>query len=216
MLAMTPSFPSDRPARLLFLGAHSDDIEIGGGGTVLRYVAAYPDVQIKWVVFGCSPQRAAEAKRSAADFLAGARDPEVVTLDFPDAYFPSRFADIKRALETLKPFEPDLVFTHAGHDLHQDHRLISELTWNTFRRHFILEYEVPKYDADLRSPNFFVHLSSDECKKKVGLLNAHFASQRSKHWFDEEVFRGLMRIRGMECAAPSGYAEGFFARKTVT
>ncbi len=216
MLQLTPAFPLDRPGRLLFLGAHSDDIEIGCGGTVLRYVAAYPGVRIKWVVFGCNAQRAEEARRSAADFLAGAQNPEVVTLDFPDAYFPSRFTDIKNTFESLKPYEPDIVFTHAGHDLHQDHRLLSELTWNTFRRHYILEYEVPKYDADLRSPNFFVQLSRDECSKKLGLLNAHFASQRSKHWFDEEVFRGLLRIRGMECASPTGYAEGFFARKTVT
>lgn len=216
MLTLTPAFPSDRPGRLLFLGAHSDDIEIGCGGTVLRYVAAHPGVRIRWVVFGCNPQRAEEAKRSATEFLAGAQNPEVVTLDFPDAHFPTRFADIKSTFESLKSFDPDMVFTHAGHDLHQDHRLLSELTWNTFRRQFILEYEVPKYDADLRSPNLFVQLSRDESRRKVALLNAHFASQRSKHWFDDEVFMGLMRIRGMECAAPSGYAEGFFARKTVT
>lgn len=197
------------------MGAHSDDIEIGCGGTVLRLVAEHPTVHVRWIVFGCNAQRAEEARRAAADFLAGASNPEVETLGYPDAYFPSRFADIKNHFETLKSFEPDVIFTHAGHDLHQDHRLLSELTWNTFRRHLILEYEVPKYDADLRSPNFFVPLPEDVCRRKLDLLQSHFASQRGKHWYDEQVFRGLMRIRGLECCAPSGYAEGFFARKIV-
>lgn len=215
MLSLTLAFPTDRPARILFLGAHSDDIEIGCGGAVLRLVSEQPRAQIRWVVFGCNDQRADEARRAAADFLAGAEKPVVETLGFPDAFFPSRFADIKRHFESLKSFEPDVVFTHAGHDMHQDHRLVSELTWNTFRHHLVLEYEVPKYDADLRSPNIFFPLSEEACRRKLELLQAHFASQRGKHWFDEEVFRGLMRIRGLECCAPSGYAEGFFARKVV-
>src|SRR5262245_52709615 len=158
MLTFAPAFPGDRPPRLLFLGAHSDDIEIGCGGSVLRLLAEHPSAAVCWVVFGASAERAREARGSAAEFLAGADGPDVRTLDFPDAFFPSRSADIKRQFEALKPFEPDLIFTHCAHDLHQDHRLLCELTWNTFRGHAILEYEVPKYDGDLRSPIVFVSL----------------------------------------------------------
>ncbi len=135
------------------------------------------------------------------------------TLDFPDAFFPSRSADIKRVFESLKAFEPNAIFTHAGHDLHQDHRLLSEMTWNTWRNHLIAEYEVPKYDADLRSPNFFIPVTPEHCERKCELLVRHFATQRAKHWFDAELFRGLMRLRGVESRSPTSYAEGFYARK---
>lgn len=215
MLTLAPNLPKDRPPRLLFLGAHSDDIEIGCGGSVLRLMADHPRAAVCWVVFGASPERATEARASAADFLAGADRPDVRTLDFPDAFFPSRTPDIKRQFEALKGFEPDIIFTHCAHDLHQDHRLICELTWNTFRSHLILEYEVPKYDGDLRSPAVFIALSPEHCRRKIALLQKHFATQRAKHWFDEQLFMGLMRIRGMESRSPSGFAEGFYARKVL-
>jgi LmbE family N-acetylglucosaminyl deacetylase len=214
MQTFAPNFPAGRPARLLLLGAHSDDIEIGCGGSVLRLIAERP-VSACWVVFSASGDRAEEATGSAREFLAGAAHADIRTHEFPDAFFPSRSADIKRIFEALKAFEPDAIFTHASHDLHQDHRLLSELTWNTWRDHLILEYEVPKYDADLRSPNFFLPLSAEQCRRKCDLLVRHFATQRSKHWFDAELFRGLMRLRGMECRSPSSYAEGFYARKIV-
>jgi LmbE family N-acetylglucosaminyl deacetylase len=214
MQTFIPAFPAGRPARLLLLGAHSDDIELGCGGSVLRLVAERP-TEVCWVVFSATGDRAREATGSAQDFLAGAASADIRTLDFPDAFFPSRSADIKRAFESLKAFEPDAIFTHAAHDLHQDHRLLCELTWNTWRDHLILEYEVAKYDADLRSPNFFIPLSPEQCQRKCDLLVRHFASQRSKHWFDAELFKGLMRLRGMECRSPTSYAEGFYARKVV-
>jgi LmbE family N-acetylglucosaminyl deacetylase len=215
MLSFIPRFPADRPPRLLFLGAHSDDIEIGCGGTVLRLIAECPGAVVSWVVFSGSARRAQEARASAADFLKGAESPAVALHDFPDAFFPSRIADIKREFELLKAFEPDAIFTHCAHDAHQDHRVLSELAWNTFRDHFIAEYEVPKYDADLRSPNFFVPLAEALCRRKSALLRQHFGSQGTKHWFDDQLFMGLMRIRGAESRSPSGYAEGFYARKVV-
>ena len=215
MLNLKPSFPADRVPRILFLGAHSDDIEIGCGGAALRLLSEHPNAEVRWVVLGCNPIRAIEARQSAQEFLRNTPRSEIVTHDFPDAFFPSRAADMKRCFEPLKDFQPDLIFTHCGHDHHQDHRVISELTWNTFRNHLILEYEVPKYDADLRSPGVFVALTKDQCEAKVSLLMKHFATQRGKHWFDPEVFKGLMRIRGLECCSPSGYAEGFYARKIV-
>lgn len=215
MLTFAPNMPRDRPPRLLFLGAHSDDIEIGCGGSVLRLMAEHPKAAVCWVVFGATPERAKEATGSAAEFLATAHKPDVRTFDFPDAFFPTRSADIKRQFEGLKAFEPDIIFTHCGHDAHQDHRLLCELTWNTFRDHLILEYEVPKYDADLRSPGVFISVSAEQCKRKMLLLQKHFATQRGKHWFDEQLFTGLMRLRGMESRSPSGYAEGFYARKLL-
>ncbi len=212
---LTLSLPTNRPPRLLFLGAHSDDIEIGCGASILRLLAEHPMAHITWVVFGAKGERADEARKSAAEFLDAAHRPNVVLHDFPDAYFPARAQDIKREFEALKPLEPDAVFTHCRHDLHQDHALLNELTWNTFRDHLVLEYEIPKFDADLRSPNFFVHVSAQACARKIDLLLTHFATQRGKHWFDRELFAGLMRLRGMESRSPSGYAEGFYARKVA-
>lgn len=201
--------------RLLFLGAHSDDIEIGCGASVLRLRREWPGAGVHWVVFGSTPERAVEAKASAEAFLAGTGPGRVEVLAFADSYFPSQQAEIKERFEALKPIEPHLVFTHCRHDLHQDHRVICELTWNTFRDHTILEYEVPKYDGDLGSPNFFIPVDADTARAKVRLLGAHFNSQRGKPWFNEELFLGLMRLRGAECRAPGGYAEGFYARKIV-
>jgi LmbE family N-acetylglucosaminyl deacetylase len=166
-------------------------------------------------VFAATGARADEARKSAADFLAGAGAAQVELHEFPDAYFPSRIAEIKRAFEALKAFEPDLIFTHCRHDLHQDHALLNQLTGNTFRDHAVLEYEVPKYDGDLGSPNFFIPVSAEAARRKASLLVRHFATQANKHWFDEQLFLGLMRVRGVECRSPSGFAEGFYARKVV-
>jgi LmbE family N-acetylglucosaminyl deacetylase len=204
-----------RRPRVLFLGAHSDDIEIGCGGTALRLLAERPDAVVCWVVFGGVGERGREARASAAEVLAGVEDPEVRTFELPDSYFPAHAVELKRQMEALKAFEPDVVLTHCRHDLHQDHALVSRLTWNTFRDHLILEYEIPKYDADLRRPNVFVALDRDTCLRKTALLHRHFRTQRSRDWFDDELFLGLMRIRGAECRSPTGYAEAFYGRKVL-
>jgi LmbE family N-acetylglucosaminyl deacetylase len=201
--------------RLLFLGAHCDDIEIGCGASALRLLREWPGASVHWVVFGSTPERAAEAEASAADFLAGAGQRRVEVLAFTDSYFPSQQTEIKKRFEALKAVEPHVIFTHCRHDLHQDHRVVCELTWNTFRDHAILEYEVPKYDGDLASPNFFIPVDAETARTKARLLRQHFGTQRGRHWFDDDLFLGLMRIRGAECRAPQGFAEGFYARKVV-
>lgn len=215
MLRLNLAREPGSPLRILCLGAHSDDIELGCGGSMLSLLAAHPGSSVLWVVFSGNDERAAEARASASEFLAAAKERDVRTLAFRESYFPSQSAEIKAAVETLKPFEPDLIFTHRGVDLHQDHRTIGELTWNTFRDHLILEYEIPKYDGDLGRPQAFIPLEASVCHEKCRLLRKHFTSQQFRHWFDEELFLGLMRIRGMECRAPSRYAEGFDARKWV-
>ena len=199
---------------VLCLGAHSDDIEIGCGGTVLKLTEQFPACQFHWVVFGAGGVRAEEAEASASRYLSQAGSKLVLIKDYRDGFFPYVGADIKDFFEDLKGrVEPDLIFSHHGRDLHQDHRLISELTWNTFRNHVILEYEIPKYDGDLGSPNFFVHLEESHRARKMGYLLESFKSQSSKPWFTEDTFNGLMRLRGMESNAPSKYAEGFYSRK---
>ena len=206
----------DGPLTVLALGAHADDLEIGCGGTLLRLQQLYHGLRVHWVVIGCEDeQRAREAERSAYALLdAGAVD---VTLGrHPDAFFPYRGEEVKRDFERLKgEVRPDVVFTHYRHDLHQDHRLVCELTWNTFRDHLILEYEVPKYDGDLGSPNLFVHLDGELAEQKIAHVLEHFPSQTARRWFTADLFRALMRIRGMESNAPSGLAEAFYARKLV-
>lgn len=204
------------PLRILCLGAHSDDIEIGCGGTVLRLINQYPDCRIHWVVFSARGVRGTEAERAAGLFAGPANLEKLILREFQDGFLPYVGADVKSTFEELKQLiSPDLILTHQRHDAHQDHRLLSELTWNTFRNHFILEYEIPKYDGDLGQPSVFVPLEQDILEKKVRHLMEVFASQRSKHWFDESTFRALMRLRGMECNAPSGYAEAFYCRKVV-
>lgn len=201
------------PLNILCLGAHSDDLEIGCGGTLLRLLAER-QVVVRWVVLGCSGQRSVEAKRSAESLLDAAREKRIETHGFRDGFFPYIGAEIKEAFEKLKSqVAPDLILTHTRNDLHQDHRLVNELTWNTFRDHLILEYEVPKYDGDLGSPNLFVRLDDAVVEKKIRHLMEFFATQRVKHWFDEETFRGLLRIRGMEAGVR--YAEAFYCRKAV-
>lgn len=202
------------PLRVLCLGCHSDDIEIGCGGTILRLAEQYPDCEFHWVVFSAIGVREAEARKAAALF-AGPRLRGPLLKTFRDGFMPFEGAQVKDVFEDLKSVSPDLIFTHNRKDAHQDHRLIAELTWNTFRDHLILEYEIPKYDGDLGQPSVFVPLETSMVQTKIQHLMDVFGSQRSKRWFDEETFRGLMRLRGMECASPSGYAEAFYSRKMV-
>ncbi|HEY9226412.1 MAG TPA: PIG-L deacetylase family protein [Gemmatimonadaceae bacterium] len=207
---------SDRatPLKVLFLGAHSDDIEIGCGGTVLELVHARPEADIRWVVFSAAGVRAEEARNAAHRFIGDRATKAVELHEFRDGFFPVELGAVKEAFEAIaRRFHPDVVFTHRREDRHQDHRVVSDLAWNTFRRAMILEYEIPKWDGDLAAPNCFMPLSASIAEQKVRLLMESFASQRSKDWFDEETFRGLARLRGVECRAPSGYAEGFFGRK---
>jgi LmbE family N-acetylglucosaminyl deacetylase len=199
---------------VLCLGAHSDDIEIGAGGTLLGWIAAGIHVEVTWCVLSAAGSRAVEAKSSAAAFLDGAESVDVRLAEFRDGFFPFEGAEIKLWMEQLKPqVRPDVIFTHRRDDAHQDHREISGLTWNTFRDHLILEYEIPKWDGDIGHPNVYFPLTGHVLDRKLDILSSHFASQRSKDWFDEGVFRGLARLRGMECRASEGYAEAFIARK---
>jgi LmbE family N-acetylglucosaminyl deacetylase len=202
--------------RVLCVGAHSDDIEIGCGGLILDLLAEQRRVELDWVVFSASAAREREARRSAALFLRGAARQRVSVHRFRDGFFPYDGGNIKKAFEELKvDVAPDLILTHYRDDRHQDHRLLSDLTWNTFRNHFILEYEIPKFDGDLGAPNCFVPLRRSACMRKVKYLKAAFATQRDKHWFSPETFMALMRLRGLECRAAEGYAEAFYARKVV-
>jgi LmbE family N-acetylglucosaminyl deacetylase len=202
------------PLRVLAVGSHADDIEIGCGGTLLR-LARTRELDVHWVVLSANEERATEARRSAEAFLDGAASSQIAVEGFRDAFF--RYGgEVKEYFETLKAdASPDMILTHHGSDLHQDHRLVAELTWNTFRDHLILEYEIPKYDGDLGSPNVFVHLDEDVARRKVELLLESFSSQRSRPWFTEDLFMALMRLRGMESASTSGLAEAFYARKVV-
>jgi len=202
--------------RILCLGAHSDDIEIGCGGTILQLLQNSNKLEFYWLVLCSNPDRAREAERSAEAFLRRARKKAVVIKSFRDGFLPYIGAPVKDTFETLKKeFVPDVIFTHFRHDLHQDHRMICELTWNTFRNHLILEYEIPKYDADLQSPNFFTALSDSICRKKVQRLMKYFGTQRNKQWFSEDLFFGLLRLRGIEANSPTRWAEGFHCRKMV-
>lgn len=205
-----------RDLNILALGAHCDDIEIGCGATLLKLFEQYPRVHIKWIVFASNEVRKAEAIQSAEAFLADIKQKEIKVLDYRDAFLEQSKFEIKEHFESIKKsFEPDLVFTHYRDDRHQDHRLLSDLAWNTFRNHLILEYEIPKYDGDLGIPNCFFHISSELAEKKAAILLESFQSQKNKHWFDRETFLSLMRIRGMEAAASSKYAEAFHLRKII-
>jgi len=205
-----------RSLQILCLGSHSDDIEIGCGGTILRLAEQLPESVFHWVVFSAEGVRSAEAQRAAELFVGRSRLQGPLLKTFRDGFLPFLGAELKDIFEDLKKtVSPDLILTHYREDAHQDHRLLCELTWNTFRNHLILEYEIPKYDGDLGRPNVFVQLDREVCQKKVRYLMDVFQSQRCKHWFQEETFLGLMRLRGMECNAPSGYAEAFYSRKLV-
>jgi len=211
MLNLTPAGPV---TKILCLGAHSDDIEIGCGGTILRWLAEYPSAEIYWIVMAASGERRAEAVQSANLFLANARRKEIVVNEFRDGYLPYSGAEIKDFFEDLKrKYLPDVILTHYREDLHQDHRLISELTWNTFRNHLILEYEIVKYDGDLGAPNLFVHLNESIARKKIQIILECFKSQNDKNWFTEDVFSSVLRLRGVESNAPDKYAEAYYCRK---
>lgn len=202
--------------RILCLGAHSDDIEIGCGGSILELLRRHRKIEFYWVVFSSGHERERETRRSASFFLKGAAKQNVVVHDFRNGYFPSLIGEIKDQFEGLKKeISPDLIFTHARHDLHQDHRVLNELTWNTWRNHVILEFEIPKYDGDLGTPNFYIPFDRKIGSRKVQYLMDCFRTQRDKHWFTPDTFQGLMRIRGLEANSPGGLAEGFYARKFV-
>lgn len=204
------------PVKILCLGAHSDDIEIGCGGTILEMLYGSSLVDVVWVVFSSGTEREREARTSADLFLERAQNKEVIVKHFRDGFFPYDGAQIKEEFEALKKScSPDLIFTHYRHDRHQDHRTISDLTWNTWRNHTVLEYEIPKYDGDLGVPNCFVHLSQETCARKSKYICDTFQTQGNKAWLTEDTFQGLMRIRGVECAAPERYAEAFYCRKFV-
>ena len=202
--------------KILCLGAHSDDIEIGCGGTILQLLSSHPNADVSWVVFSSGREREREARTSAALFLKQAKRQKVIVKRFRDGFFPYEGTKIKEFFETIKgDLNPDLVFTHYRHDRHQDHRTISDLTWNTFRRHLILEYEIPKYDGDLGSPNFFVPLKQKICARKIKYICDVFQTQSNKAWLTEDTFQAMLRLRGVDCAAPDKYAEAFYCRKLV-
>jgi LmbE family N-acetylglucosaminyl deacetylase len=208
--------PQAEPLQVLCVGAHADDLEIGCGGAVLKLGDSGRPLAVTWVVFSAAGERRREALESAERFLARAKRKEVIVQDFRDGFFPYQGAAIKEGFEELKGrIAPDVIFTHHRNDLHQDHRLIAELTWNTFRNHLILEYEIPKYDGDLGSPNVFVELDEGLCRRKVETIVDVFRTQAGRHWFEEEVFVALLRLRGMECGKGGKYAEGFYCRKAV-
>lgn len=202
--------------KILCLGAHCDDIEIGCGGTVLKLSENYDNITIYWVVFSSNEQRKKEATVSASKFLESVQTKKILVENFRDGFLPFYGMEVKDCFEQLKKeFSPDIIFTHYRDDRHQDHRLISDLTWNTFRNHLILEYEIPKYDGDFGIPNFFVHLDESFCRRKIQYIQNAFQSQNNKQWFTEETFRSILRIRGIESNSPSQYAEAFYCRKIV-
>ena len=214
MVNLRLAAPGKEPLHVLCLGAHSDDIEIGCGGTILRLIELRPAVRIDWVVFSSTAPRRREALRSADLFLKGVRAKKIAIRSYQDSFFPYMGMKIKEEFERLKRrINPDVIFTHCRHDLHQDHRVLNELTWNTFRDHLVLEYEVPKYDGDLGSPNVFSPLSESTCRTKATLLRQAFRSQASKRWFTDDTFLALMRLRGIESGSQTGFAEAFYARK---
>ena len=216
MLELNFGPPRSGAYSVLCLGAHCDDLEIGCSGTLMKLCASGMPLDVTWVVLSADDEREREARRSAEAILGKVAHKDLAIQRFPDGLFPSVQAGIKEYFETLKhAISPDIVFTHYTQDLHQDHRVVGELTWNTFRDHMILEYEIPKYDGDLGSPNVFVRLDEAVCRAKIDNLLASFTSQEGKHWFTQDLFLSLMRLRGMEARSPSRYAEAFYARKLV-
>jgi LmbE family N-acetylglucosaminyl deacetylase len=209
-----PSGRRDGALRVLCIGAHSDDIEIGCGGTLMQWLSAARPLAVTWVVLSGQAGRGTEARRSARQLLSRARDAEIVLGEFADGRMPAEYNAVKDFFESLKArVDPDIIFTHRLEDRHQDHRLAGELTWNTWRDHLILEYEIVKYEGDLGNPNVFVPLPASIMRRKTNHLLKHFGSQRSKDWFSEQTFAGIGRLRGVEARAPSGFAEAFHARK---
>jgi LmbE family N-acetylglucosaminyl deacetylase len=213
MLNPKPFWEISHP-KILCLGAHPDDIEIGCGGTILRIIGETSDAEFRWIVLSGNQKRRQEALKSANQFLKEAKTKNVTVEDFRDSYFPFIGAQIKDYFEKLKSeFSPDIIFTHYSHDAHQDHQLVSNLTWNTYRNHLILEYEVPKYDGDFGNPNLYVPITKLQVTQKTNTVCEIFKSQQEKQWFDRETFRSILRLRGAECASPTAFAEGFYCRK---
>jgi LmbE family N-acetylglucosaminyl deacetylase len=216
VLPLTLDVTARSPLTVLCIGAHADDIEIGCGGTILRLLAERPRVSVHWVVLCSDATRAREARRSATRMLKRASAHQIHIMQFRDGFLPYEGAAVKEAFEKIgTDVSPDVIFTHHGRDAHQDHRLASELTWNTFRDHTILEYEIPKYDGDIGQPTVFVPLGASIRTRKIRHLMTAFPSQRNKRWFTTKTFEGLMRLRGVECGATEGHAEAFHSRKVV-
>ena len=216
MLPLSLGEDTSAPLTVLCLGAHSDDIEIGCGGTILQLLSHYSNVQVHWIVFSSGREREKEARTSADLFLKQARRSRVVVRNFRDGFFPYQGEKIKEFFEAMKrEVNPDLIFTHYRDDRHQDHRTISDLTWNTWRRHLILEYEIPKYDGDLGSPNCFIPLNREVCERKIKRICDVFQTQSNKAWLTEDTFQAVLRLRGVECSAPDKFAEAFYCRKLV-
>lgn len=205
-----------RALRILALGAHCDDIDIGCGGAMLSLLERHPRAEVTWVTFGSNPVREREFRASARAFLRRAGAVRLQVHGFRDGYFPAQYAQIKDSFEALKQLpDPDVVFTHHRPDLHQDHRIVAELTWNTFRNHLILAYEIPKYEGDLTTPSVYVELTRAQVERKISILWRSYRTQQAKRWFTAETFRGLMRLRGIESGAESGWAEGFHVSKAL-
>jgi LmbE family N-acetylglucosaminyl deacetylase len=216
MIRRSPIHLAPKKLKILCVGAHSDDIEIGCGGTILRLLDEHPGSDVVWVVLTAREDRKKEAVRSATAFLRAAGSKKIITKPFRESYFPSEWEAIKDYFEELKALiDPDLVFTHYRQDSHQDHRVVCELTWNTFRCHQILEYEIPKYDGDLGQPNIYLPLTDETAKVKVNLLMKAFSTQRSRQWFSEDTFYALLRLRGIEANSSARYAEAYYGRKVV-
>ncbi|WP_441000167.1 PIG-L deacetylase family protein [Fodinibius sp. SL11] len=214
MISAKFSTPNKEGLKMLFLGAHCDDIEIGCGGTVLHMIENYKIDHIKWVVFTSNEVRKKEAESSAKEFLKSVKNADVDVYDYQDGFLPSVWSEIKVRFEDLKKeIEPDIIFTHYRNDLHQDHRTLNELTWNTFRNHLIFEYEIPKYDGDIGNPNLFVPLNEDQIKQRNEIITSCFKSQQNKQWLDDSLLTSMPRIRGIECASKGKYAEAFYSRK---
>lgn len=216
------SLPVDNWKTVVCLGAHADDIEIGCGGTLLHLMRKNTNLSVHWHVFSGSEQRVKEAKNSAQAYFqqleAAAAESgnrfSISVHSFRDAHFPTQLSEIKQKMQEIhKTHNPDVVFTHQIADRHQDHQTLGEVTWQTFRNHLILEYEIPKFEGDLVHPNVYVPLSNEVCQRKIELLDTCFPSQKEKPWYDEETFRSLLRIRGLECHSESRYAEAFTVRK---
>ncbi|MDX2205220.1 MAG: PIG-L deacetylase family protein [Hyphomicrobiaceae bacterium] len=213
MKALDLARPGERLS-VLCLGAHSDDIEIGCGATLLGWIERGVRLEVHWAVLSATGQRADEARASAQDFLQGAAASAIELGQFRDGFLPYQGAEVKQWFEGLKSrVAPDVVLCHWRGDAHQDHREISKLVWNSYRNHVVLEYEIPKWDGDLGRPNVFIPATRAAMDRKVELLMRHFGTQRSKDWFTPETFYGLARLRGNECRAPAGYAEAFHVRK---
>lgn len=214
MLSLWPQLPPGQALKVLCIGAHSDDIEIGCGGTLLEWQRQGQPIEVDWLVLTARGEREAEARRSARAMLRRAERLSLHLGDFRDGFLPAQYEEVKAFFESVRrEVQPDLVFTHRLEDRHQDHRLAAELTWNTWRDQLVLEYEIPKYEGDLGQPSLYVPLAQATARRKAEHLQRHFGTQRSKGWFSDDTFLGLSRLRGIECRAPGGHAEAFHSRK---